>query len=133
MNGESSQWLTMECLSDSGARPSDLVDETPSDTPEETRWFYGNPKIDPEFSSGDEYHMKTPFTAVSSIPEVSRWQQRSSRYKKSHIQQKKGRRHRNRIAISSLTIELPLELRSPGIRPLMQQSDGSVGGRRSRI
>jgi len=62
--------------------------------------------------------MKTPFMAVSSIPKVSRWQQRSSQYKEGHIQQKKGRRHRNRIAISLLTIPLPLELRCSGIRPL---------------
>lgn len=63
-------------------------------------------------------HMNTPFTAVSSIIKMSRWQERSSCYKNDHIQQKKGRRQRNRIAITLLTISLPLELRSSSIRPL---------------
>jgi len=65
--------------------------------------------------------MNTPFKTISSIIKMSRWQKRFSCYKSDHLQQKKGRRQRNRIAISLLTISLLLELRRSSIRPLNEE------------
>ena len=67
-----------------------------------------------------ECSIETPFMAVPTVPAgyCSRWQTRPANYKKIQIQQKKGRRQRNRDAISLLTVSLPPELRGHGIRPL---------------
>lgn len=74
-----------------------------------------------QLSYVDDHHMSTPFTAVGSVSLASRWQKRSSQYKEDHLQQKKGRRQRNRSAISLLTISLPLEFRGSGIRPFNEE------------
>jgi len=92
-----------------------------SENPEESRCFHGNYKIAPQHSSDYEYHMNTPFTTISSVIKVSRWQKRSSCHKSDHVQQKKGRRQRNRIAITLLTISLPTELRRSRIHPLNEE------------
>jgi hypothetical protein len=104
---------------DSGAvlAKSDNTDML-SDTPEETRCSDRDVSIVSQRNSGDTCHVETTFTAVSSLLTVSRWKNRLSQYKEDHVQQKKGRRERNRVAIGLLTIPLPLELRRSGIRPL---------------
>lgn len=99
---------------------SDSVTEPLSRNPQDTRDIHRNLDI-PSQHSFDDYHMHTPFTVVSSIPKVSRWQKRSSRYKDDHVKQKKIRRQRNRIAITLLTFPLPLELRCSSIRPLNEE------------
>lgn len=103
---------------DNGAVSPVIVIEPLSENPEKPRGFEGNAEIATHRSSNDDYRMHTPFTAVPSATNMSRWQKRSSHYKSNHVQQKKGRRQRNRIAIALLTISLPLELRRSSIRPL---------------
>lgn len=48
--------------------------------------------------------------------------ERFSYYKNNYVLLKKGRRQRNRIAVSLLTIALPLELRHSSIRPLNEET-----------
>lgn len=110
--------LTMDGEGDGCDRPSDLITKMLSDTSGPTTCLDGNSTILPEQGSDDGYHMKTPFKAVSSISKIARWQKRPLQYKEDHIQQKKGRRQRNLVAISLLTIPLPPELRRSSIRPL---------------
>ena len=102
---------------DNGAVSPVIVIEPLNENPEKPRGFEGNAEIATR-SSNHDYRMYTPFTAVPSATNVSRWQNRSSHYKTDHVQQKKGRRQRNRIAIALLMIPLPLELRRSSIRPL---------------
>jgi len=113
--------LTNDCSRGNDPVPPVIVTGPLSETPEEQRCFHGNNEIATQHSFGYDYHMNTPFTAVSSIIKMSRWQKRSSYYKNDHVQQKKGRRQRNRIAITLLTISLPLELRRSNIRPLNKE------------
>ena len=101
--------------------PPVIVTGPLSENPEELRCFHGNYDIAPQQSSDHEYHMNTPFTTISSMFKMSRWQKRSSCYKNDHVQQKKGPRNRNRIAITLLTISLPPELRRSSIRPLNEE------------
>ena len=113
--------FTYDCVDGSGTVPENLFTELPSGTREKTRYFDGTLSPRSQHSSIKDHYMRTPFTAISSVPEASRWQKRSSQYKDDHVQQKKGRRQRNRIAISLLTIPLPPELRCSGIRPLNEE------------
>jgi hypothetical protein len=113
--------LADDCFRDNDSVPPVIVVGPLSENPEESRCFHGNYEIAPQRSSVHEYHMNTPFTTISSIIKMSRWQKRSSCYKNDHVQQKKGRRQRNRIAITLLTISLPLELRRSSIRPLNEE------------
>jgi len=114
--------LANDCLRDDNDPVLPVIGIGPlSENPEESRCFHGDYEIAPQQSSNHEYHMNTPFTTISSIIKMSRWQKRSSCYKNDHVQQKKGRRQRNRIAISLLTISLPLELRRSRIRPLNEE------------
>ena len=113
--------LANDCFRDNDPVPPVIVTGPLSENPEEPRCFHGNYEIAPQQSSDHEYHMNTPFTTISSITKMSRWQKRSSCYKNDHVQQKKGPRNRNRIAITLLTISLPLELRRSSIRPLNEE------------
>lgn len=103
---------------DNGAVSPVIVIEPLNENPEKPRGFEGNAEIAAQRNPNHDYSMYTPFTAVPSATTISRWQNRSSHYKTEHVQQKKGRRQRNRIAIALLTISLPLELRRSSIRPL---------------
>jgi hypothetical protein len=113
--------LANDCFRDNDPVPPVTVVGPLSENPEEPRCFHGNYEIAPQQSSDHEYHMNTPFTTISPIIKMSRWRKRSSCYKNDHVQQKKGRRQRNRIAITLLTISLPLELRRSSIRPLNEE------------
>jgi hypothetical protein len=113
--------LADDCFRDNDPAPPVIVTGPLSENPEEPSCFHGNYEIAPQQSSDHEYHMNTPFTTISSIIKMSRWQKRSSCYKNDHVQQKKGRRQRNRIAITLLTISLPPELRRSSIRPLNEE------------
>jgi len=113
--------FTYHCVNGSGTGPSNLVTELPSGTREETKYIDGGLSPLSQHSPINDHHMRTPFTAIPSVPQASRWQKRSSQYKDDHVQQKKGRRQRNRIAIVLLTIPLPIALRCPGIRPLNEE------------
>lgn len=103
---------------DNGAVSPVIIIEPLSEHPEKPRDVEGNAEIATQRSFYRGYRMCTPFTAVPSATNMSRWQNRSSHYKNNHVQQKKGRRQRNRIAIALLMIPLPLELRRSSIRPL---------------
>lgn len=113
--------LANDCFRDNDPVPPVIVTGPLSENPKELRCFHGNYEIAPQQSSDHEYHMNAPFTTISSIIRMSRWQKRSSCYKNDHVQQKKGRRQRNRIAITLLTISLPMELRRSSIRPLNEE------------
>jgi len=120
---DAARWgeLANDCFRDNDPVPPVIVAGPLSENPEEPRLFHGNYEITPPQSSDHEYHMNTPLTTISPIIKMSRWQKRSSCYKSDHVQQKKGRRQRNRIAICLLTIALPLELRHSSIRPLDEE------------
>jgi len=120
ISGGSREYLNYH-VRDDGAALSDLIAESLSEVPEETRCPHGDVEITIQHSSGHEYYVNTPFTALASNSKGSRWQERSSYYKNNHVLLKKARRQRNRIAISLLTIALPLELRHSSIRPLNEE------------
>jgi len=101
--------------------PAVIVTEPLNENPEEPRCFHGNDEIATLHSSGYDYDMNTPFTTVPSIIKIFRWRKRFSFYGNDHVQQKKGRRQRNSIAITLLKISLPLELRRSTIRPLNEE------------
>ena len=113
--------LANDCLRNNDPVPPIIVTGPLSESPEEPRCFHGTYGIATRHSSDYECHMNTPFTTISSIIKISRWQKRSSCYMTDHVQQKKGRRQRNRIAITLLTISLPLELRRSSMRPLNEE------------
>ena len=112
---------TYDCVDSSGTVPSNIVIELPSGTRGETRCFDRTLSPLSRHSPINDHYMRTPFTAISSVLQASRWQKRSSQYKDDHIQPKKGRRQRNRIAINLLTLPLSPELRCFGIRPLNEE------------
>jgi len=109
--------FSLEYVRDDGTVSPIIVAEPLSERPDKPRCFDEYDGIATQYSSDHDYHMDTPFTAVPSIIKTSRWQKRSSYYKSDHVQQKKGRRERNRVAIALLTVSLPLELRRSSIRP----------------
>ena len=110
--------FSLEYVRDDGTVSPIIVAEPLSERPDKPRCFDEYDGIATQYSSDHDYRMHTPFTAVPSANNMSRWQKRSSHYKSDHVEQKKGRRQRNRIAIALLATSLPLELRRSSIRPL---------------
>lgn len=81
---------TYDCVDSSGTVPSNIVIELPSGTRGETRCFDRTLSPLSRHSPINDHYMRTPFTAISSVLQASRWQKRSSQYKDDHVQQTKG-------------------------------------------